>query len=409
VDEADVKEAEAARLESEMAQVCGVINAASGRLVDLIAKVLATGSWQGAGIRSAEQWVAWKCGVSAGRARSLVRMARRLGELPQTKAAFAAGELAEDQVAVVCRHAPSHVDAQAAQLARSATVTQLRRVLGSYVFEEPAVAPVSGGPEPERRRVSFGHTECGSWRLAAELPADEGALVERALGQARDELCRAADHDAGWAAALVAVAETSLATGAATRPHRDRHLVLLHVRGDAAATLHLGPAVSQGLGRFVSCDARVRRVLEEGGRAVSVGRAFRTVPERTRIVVEDRDGGCRVPGCDRSRWLHVHHIRHWEDGGSTDTANLLALCQFHHRLHHRGGLGITGNADVPDGVAFTDERGRPLAASGRPVPPGDPPWPPGNWTHPTGERFDPSWVHFDERKRRTERPEPLSA
>jgi len=34
---------EAARLEAEMAQVCGVINAATGRLVDLIAKVLATG------------------------------------------------------------------------------------------------------------------------------------------------------------------------------------------------------------------------------------------------------------------------------------------------------------------------------------------------------------------------------
>lgn len=159
------------------------------------------------------------------------------------------------------------------------------------------------------------------------------------------------------------------------------------------------------------CDARVRTVLEEGGRAVSVGRAFRTVPERTRIVVEDRDRGCRVPGCDRSRWLHVHHIRHWEDGGPTDTANLLALCQFHHRLHHRGGLGITGNADDPDGVVFTDERGRPLAASGRPVPPGDPPWPPGNWIHPTGERFDPSWswVHFDERRRKQERAEPLSA
>jgi len=79
------REAEASRLEAEMAEVCGVINAATGRLVDLIARVLETGSWQGVGIRSPEQWVAWKCGFSAGRARSLVRMARRLASCPRPK------------------------------------------------------------------------------------------------------------------------------------------------------------------------------------------------------------------------------------------------------------------------------------------------------------------------------------
>lgn len=228
------REAEAARLEIEMAEVCGVVNAATGRLVDLIAQVLATESWHGAGIRSAEQWVGWKCGVSAGRARALVRMARRLVELPETKAAFAAGELSEDQVAVMCRHAPAHTDAEVAELARCATVTQLRRVLGSYMYDEPAADRAGDGPEPERRRVCLGHTDSGSWRLSAELPADEGALVERALGEARDELFRSADHDAGsqprpadvsWADALVAVAENSLAAEAVARPHRDRHLV----------------------------------------------------------------------------------------------------------------------------------------------------------------------------------------
>ena len=75
------------------------------------------------------------------------------------------------------------------------------------------------------------------------------------------------------------------------------------------------------------------------------------------------------------------------------TANLIALCSKHHRLHHRGGLGIAGNADEPDGVVFNDARGRPLAASGRPVPPKE--WEPaGNWVHPTGERLDMHWVHF---------------
>jgi len=406
-------------IEAEIAEVCGVMNAAVGRLVGLIAQVLETGAWEGAGIRSAQQWVAWKCGVSTSRARRLVSMARRLGELPATKAAMQAGELCEDQVAVICRHAPTTIDGQAAELARSATVVQLGRVLGGYVFEdEPSLeAPVEVAEE--RRRVSFGHDDEGSWTLSALLPADEGALVERALVAARHELFRAREHgpgarpapsDVGWADALVAMAERSLEPGATCRPHHDRHLVLLHVdTGPDGATgghLHLGPGLSDGLRRFMSCDARIRPVMEAGGRPVSVGRAFRTVPDRTRIVVEERDRGCRVPGCDHSRWLHIHHIDHWEDGGPSDTANLLALCQRHHRLHHLGRLGIRGDADDPDDMVFTDERGRHLRASGRPVPPGGAIVQaaarlgigPGAWSHPVGEPLDPFSVYFDERR-----------
>ena len=142
------KEAVAAELEAEIAEVCGVMNAATGRLVHLIAGVLETESWQGWGIRSASHWVAWKCGVSPSRARTLVLMARRLGELPVTRAAIEAGELCEDQVAVICRHVPAGHDAEAATLASSATVVQLRRVLGRYGFDEDAKADPTEPREP---------------------------------------------------------------------------------------------------------------------------------------------------------------------------------------------------------------------------------------------------------------------
>ncbi len=389
-----------------------MVNAAVGRLVALIAQVLEAEAWEGVGIRTAEQWVAWKCGVSLSRARRLVAMARRLKELPETKAAMEAGELSEDQVAVLCRHAPTHIDGQAAELARSATVAQLGRVLGSYAFEEEKPAPADVPDEP--RWVSFGYDDQGSWRLSACLPADEGALVEKALTTARDELFRAGEHgrgphpapsDVSWADALLAVGDRSLSAAAHARAHHDRHTVLLHVDSDAGGHLHLGPGLSDGLRRFLGCDARIRPVQESGGRPVSVGRAFRTVPDRTRMVIEERDRSCRVPGCDHSRWLHIHHVIHWEDGGPSDTANLIALCQRHHRLHHLGRLGIRGDADDPDGIVFTDEWGRQLAPAGRPKPPGEPlqeaaarlNLPTGAWSHPTGERLDPSAVYFDER------------
>ncbi|MDP1806702.1 MAG: hypothetical protein Q8K72_16105, partial [Acidimicrobiales bacterium] len=124
-------------LEAELALTCGLLNATTGRLVGLLDRVLETGIWQVAGIHSPTQWVSWKCGVSPARAKSLL-----------ATAAHEAGELCEDQVAVICRHAPAGVDAEVAELARSATVTQLRRVLGSYPFAEESPKPEPDEPAP---------------------------------------------------------------------------------------------------------------------------------------------------------------------------------------------------------------------------------------------------------------------
>ncbi len=388
------REGEAAQLEAELAKVCGVLNAATGALVGLIEKALDTGAYAGAGVRSPEQWVAWKCGLSSTRARKLLSMARRLPELSHCRVALEAGELSEDQVAVVCRHAPAWADAEVTTLAKEATVAQLARTLRRYAFSPTADDDEN---EEEPRRVSFGGTEEGNWRLSATLPPDEGAVVTKAL-EAQRRLLAQDGSEPSWADALVAMAEATLAAGAAGRAHGDGHVVVVHLRAEdhgPSAQVHLGQALPDALRRLVGCDARVRTLVEVGHKPVSVGRSFRIVAERTRMAVEDRDGGCRVPGCERARWLQIHHVVHWEDGGATDTANLVALCSTHHRLHHLGRLGIEGDADEPDGLVFTDRRGRRLTGCGRPAPPGQLGIA-GTWVPPSGERLDTRWVYFNE-------------
>ncbi|MDP9071521.1 MAG: HNH endonuclease, partial [Actinomycetota bacterium] len=94
------------------------------------------------------------------------------------------------------------------------------------------------------------------------------------------------------------------------------HVVVVHLQAEkdgAAAHLHLGPALPDSLRRLLGCDGRVRGQLDAGAAPLSVGRAQRIVPERTRLAVEERDGACRVPGCERTRCLQVHHVVHWED------------------------------------------------------------------------------------------------
>lgn len=178
-----------ADLERRIADVCGVINAAAGRLVELVGEALDTGAWKGDGISSPGHYVAWKCGVSSRRARALVRMAERRPELAHTLAALSAGEISEDQAAVVAVKAPPGYDSQMAELARSATVSQLRRALSSYRFATPAPEP---DPDNEKsgktgedhgahatprlgRRVSMNYDDDGRFRLVALLPAEEGA------------------------------------------------------------------------------------------------------------------------------------------------------------------------------------------------------------------------------------------
>jgi hypothetical protein len=135
----------------------------------------------------------------------------------------------------------------------------------------------------------------------------------------------------------------------------------------------------------------VQPVWERDGIPFSVGRSQRVVPDRTRRIVELRDRGCRVPGCT-GRHVEIHHIIHWADGGTTDTWNLISLCKYHHKLHHQGELGISGNADEFDGVVFTDQRGERIAGVGTPAAPTDIPEPAQPYRSPLNGRFDWNWI-----------------
>ena len=111
--------------------------------------------------------------------------------------------------------------------------------------------------------------------------------------------------------------------------------------------VHLGPRLPDHLRRLLTCDATLRPVWEHHGTPLNVGRDHRTIPTRTRRLIEHRDHGCTIPGCHQRHNLDIHHITHWEHGGPTNTNNLLTLCRHHHRLHHLGHLTITGNPDLP--------------------------------------------------------------
>ena len=92
----------------------------------------------------------------------------------------------------------------------------------------------------------------------------------------------------------------------------------------------------------------------------------------------------------------------------------MSLCPRHHKLHHQGLLGITGDADAFDGLVFTDEHDTPIPGSGTPViPTGPPPSPNMSYEPPLAGRFDWNWIglgwtHPNAQRKRIEQARRLS-
>ena len=109
----------------------------------------------------------------------------------------------------------------------------------------------------------------------------------------------------------------------------------------------------------MACDAaKVEMVHGKDGSVVSVGRKTRTIPPHLRRALEERDRGCRFPGC-ASRFTEAHHVRHWADGGDTSLKNLLLLCRRHHRSVHEGRVRVC--SDRTGLALFFTRKGRTMA------------------------------------------------
>jgi hypothetical protein len=351
----------------ELSAVAGIVNAAHGRLVDLAILTLAEGHHVGPGLHTPAQYLAWQTGVSKATAGRILRVAGRSEELPHLLEALRAGQISLDQADAVAQHCPARYERSATELAKVATVDQLRTVLAGYRER------TGDDDRPRRPRgVSISRDDDGA-TIRAHVSNDEADLFEQALDALRDDLFRQRQADAKAAAAevggdpnafdaptsvdaLVALAETALQAGEARHPGADRYLVSYHLHqspdGHLSLTDDRGRPVAESERRRILCDCAGEATFhDDAGVALSIGRKSHTVGRKLRRAILFRHRHrCAVPGCDASYGLEIHHIIHWEDGGPTDTANLLPLCRHHHKAHHRGLLHIAGNADLPTGT-----------------------------------------------------------
>ena len=165
----------------ELAELAGQRNAIDGRIVEIVAQVDRDELWGATGARSVAALVAWKLGSSSGNAHTIATVARRLEEFPRCAQGMREGRLSLDQVGVIAARAGEGSDEHYAELARCATVNQLRTAVKLEPRPEPDPRPE---PQPSITKTSDEESTC--WRI--KLPHLDAAKFDAALASHRDAL-----------------------------------------------------------------------------------------------------------------------------------------------------------------------------------------------------------------------------
>ncbi|WP_156766319.1 DUF222 domain-containing protein, partial [Mycobacterium sp. E342] len=211
-------------------------NAIDGRIVEIVAELDRDELCGATGARSVAALVAWKLGLSSANAHTIATVARRLEAFPRCAQGMREGRLSLDQLGVIAARAGEGSDEHYAQLARVATVNQLR----TAVKLEPRPEPESG-PEPQPAITKTADEEFTCWRI--RLPHPDAAKFDAALASHRDALIAEwkhehgnGDHDSdlappvpGTLEAFLRLVETGWDTEAARRPHGQHTTVVVHL------------------------------------------------------------------------------------------------------------------------------------------------------------------------------------
>lgn len=287
------------------------------------------------GSRSLGEWVAARLDLSSESARTLVRTMRRIRDRPDLEERLARGEASFDRVEAISR-IPAVVG-----LMEWADVAGVHREAARRVRRTAETERRSAG---DRFLVLQPNLDESWWRLWGGLDGHAGALVDKVLSEAADNLPTFPDGtrgDTSWRRAT-ALVESLMSDD--PPPVQITFLVDTTLaapsNAEAGVSIEAGPGVGPATLQAVLCDSVLEvTARDDEGRLMSYGRSHRTAPPALRRALLARAGShCQADGCQSRHRLQIHHLVPWSRGGTTDQSNLVVLCWFHHQVvvHERG-------------------------------------------------------------------------
>jgi Domain of unknown function (DUF222)/HNH endonuclease len=329
----------AAELFNDAARAERLCNAIKARLAR---RVEETRVWRKSGHRSAAHWVAEATGATVGAAARTLETARALEQLPETEAAFRAGQFSDVQAAEITSAAAADPSAEA-ELLEAAGTTSVKGL-------RDRAREVRAGAEDDDRawarrlhvnRRAYEWTDPdGAYCLSARLAPDTGARFSSAWKAHIDRIfCEARragrrEPRAAYAAdALVALASEGPCKPVEVRVTVDSSaLGRGHTAtGERCEIDRVGP-VPVTTARALLDDASVAVLVGDGDDVTAVSSPKRTIPAKLRRALEARYPTCGVMGCANDQFLEVDHVVPVAEGGRTELANAWRICSHHHQL-----------------------------------------------------------------------------
>jgi hypothetical protein len=344
--------------------------------LDEVNAVVNGASFYANGFRSPTDWLMVTTREGVGFCKLTLHLADRIQRMPNVKAAFADGALAESSLRLLAgawAESVADVFARDEQMlcewATSMPHADFKMVLDTWrMHADPDREAKTALEQFDSRAVHLSQLMDGVGVIDGTLDPEGLALLKEAIRlysqPAEDETRSAAQRRAD---ALITIARMAIENHVAVpgKKRRKPKVVATTSYDDLTSKWHAehGPTEPDDTGpdevtpqphggaldtdtdrtiisadavRRMACDCNVHRYITNPlGTVIDYGRAQRVVSDSLFDTLLIRDHGCRWPGCGiPAGGCDAHHATHWLDHGETKPDNLVLLCWFHHHLLH---------------------------------------------------------------------------
>lgn len=300
----------------------------------LFAEILRRKLYRDLGYATIQLYAAGALGFTPAKTSQFVRLAGALEDLPALRRSVAAGELGWTKAREVAKVATPASEARWIEEAGRSSSRELeRRVRAARkrsrrTCEPPTLLNAPAEPIPEDAPVTVSVT------FTAEQFARYEALLESIRKRGDREL-----RGAGRAEVLLAALHDLAAGEAAEAPAAPPYQVVVYTCKECGRSQTPTGHGARPAPAAVACDARIHET-DRPNRA--------TIPPTARREAMTRAGHtCQTPGCGRTRFLEVHHVKPRAAGGGNEPGNLRVLCAACHTLAHRGDPWVKARAAPP--------------------------------------------------------------
>ena len=373
-------------------------NTSRARLIYEIAQFDAFGRAQELGAASTGAWLVRNLGMKTSTAYEYVAVGRKLLLFDALMLSFLNGEVDYTVVRLLLRYMTLENELELLELARGMCYSELEKALaGGEQDQEKPEAPFFKTWVREDGMVvgEFllppveGQELMAALKIAQLAAAGDGgedaaeACPAEQVEDAKPERRMTADSILGVPSRYGPPVKADLYAALVTMVQMVRSNPQAPVRApgaqvtimlteDGKAWMPTNPQAPSSTLRHYVKDAVTRvHMLDSKGLTMHFGKKRRLASDgQVEALLDVWGHQCAMPGCTHSRFIEIHHITDWSDGGTTDIGNLIPLCSSCHSLVSHGVAEVvTHGPNVEfrfmDGSKFISRsRGLPVRAGG---------------------------------------------